>query len=101
MGWRCCGFLLLALSSAGPVEANVEHEIRILDEKEDVMFATKATTSRFGIASADWAIPAHVKSGHYTIEVQCEGLDDFFTHDVPIAAAWPRLSRQARSIHSR
>ncbi len=74
----------LALSSAGPVEANVEHEIRILDENEDVMFATKATTSRFGIASADWTVPPNAKSGHYTIDVQRDGLDGFFTYEVEI-----------------
>ena len=74
----------LSLSSAGPVEANVSYEIRVVDENDDVQFQTKATTSRFGVASANWAIPANANSGQYTIEVQREGLDSVIRHEIEI-----------------
>lgn len=75
---------ILSLSSAGPVRGKFEHEIRVLDEQQDVLFDTKVNTSRFGIASADWSIPRNAKSGHYIIEVGRNGLDSTFSRDVEI-----------------
>ena len=76
---------ILALSSAGPVQPNLLHEIRVLDEEQDVMFDTNVSTSRFGIASADWSIPGNAKSGHYTIEVKRDDdSDSGFTREIEI-----------------
>lgn len=61
---------ILALSSAGPVRANLANEIRVLDERQNVVFSAKVNTSRFGVASADWSIPENAKSGNYAIEVE-------------------------------
>lgn len=77
---------ILALSSAGPVQPNRMHEIRVLDEQQDVVFDAKVSTSRFGIASADWSIPANAKPGHYTIDVERddEDSDSSFSRDIEI-----------------
>ncbi len=78
---------ILALSSAGPVQANLAHKIRVLDEQQDFVFDTKVSTSRYGIASADWAIPANARPGHYTIKVEREDDDDSdssFTREIEI-----------------
>ena len=75
---------ILSLSSAGPVRAILEHEIRVLDEQRDVLFDARVKTSRFGIASADWPIPENAKSGHYTIQAGLDDADSTFMHDVEI-----------------
>lgn len=75
---------ILSLSSAGPVRANFEHEIRVLDERQDMLFDAKVKTSRFGIASADWLIPSNATSGRYTIRVGSDDDDSTFDQEVEI-----------------
>ena len=48
--------------------ANATGTIRITDHRDELVFATEVTTSRFGIASADWDIPEDVSLGYYFID---------------------------------
>lgn len=61
---------ILALSGAGGVRAGIEHQVRIKNENNETVHAATLRTSRFGIASTDWEIPANAKAGEYDIEVE-------------------------------
>jgi hypothetical protein len=74
----------LAIGGDGMALAGKEHEIRILDDKDEVEHVADVKTSRFGIASTDWGIPANAKSGEYQIEVMQEGRDEPFRHPIAI-----------------
>jgi hypothetical protein len=52
---------------------NAPVKLKITDPDQQVLFQSELTTSRFGIASADWSIPANVRLGSYRIEF---GTDD-------------------------
>jgi phosphatidate phosphatase APP1 len=55
-------------------ERNATLEIK--DPAGQTVFSTEIKTSRFGIASADWAIPDNIKLGDYNIKVEIDGDDD-------------------------
>ena len=48
--------------------ANAPVTLEISDPENEVLFRTELTTSRFGVASADWSIPANSKLGRYGIK---------------------------------
>jgi len=60
----------LYLNPARRPVAERELEFEILDEEGETVFEKKIKTSRFGVASLDWQIPAGVKLGKYKIEVE-------------------------------
>ncbi|HEY1336669.1 MAG TPA: MG2 domain-containing protein [Bryobacteraceae bacterium] len=59
----------LALGADGKARAGAAFAIRIRNDRGDVMHATDAAASRFGIAHTDWEIPSNAAAGKYTIEV--------------------------------
>lgn len=63
--------------------------VTVSAEGYDKVFRTTATTTRFGVASVEWQIPANAKLGSYMIQVDLDG------DDLPngIAGAWFSISR--------
>ncbi|HKE58471.1 MAG TPA: MG2 domain-containing protein, partial [Pyrinomonadaceae bacterium] len=59
--------------------------IKIEDPDDTVLFNTDVTTSRFGIAAADWPIPERTRLGDYTLK--------FTTEDDDERDAWVKVSR--------
>ncbi len=62
------------LGSNVPV-AGREIEISIEDEDSTVVFKQKATTTEFGIAAIEWAIPPNAKLGTFSIRVESDADD--------------------------
>ncbi len=60
---------LLALAQNGRPREGGEFEAGVMTEAGELQFRTTLRTSRYGIASADWEIPASAESGRYTIRV--------------------------------
>ena len=48
-------------------ERDQKTTLKITDPEDTVVFRTELQTSRFGVASADWAIPENARLGEYTI----------------------------------
>jgi A-macroglobulin TED domain/Alpha-2-macroglobulin family/Carboxypeptidase regulatory-like domain/MG2 domain/A-macroglobulin receptor binding domain/Macroglobulin domain MG3 len=46
--------------------------LKLDDEEETTLFTTETKTSRFGIASADWALPDNVRLGTYSIWLEMD-----------------------------
>jgi len=67
---------ILALAADGKAEAGAERSLKIFDEHENIQYTATLTTSRFGIAAADWNIPSNANSGDYRIEVEIQDSDD-------------------------
>ncbi len=63
------------------------HEVyfKISDPERATLYRAVATSSRFGVASADWTIPENTKLGDYRIWVGIDGGDDQEGHDVRIS----------------
>lgn len=53
---------------------NAAVKMVVLDPEDEVQFSADLTTSRFGVASADWTIPSNCKLGQY--QVQFSPADD-------------------------
>jgi uncharacterized protein YfaS (alpha-2-macroglobulin family) len=53
-----------------------ETTLKITDEENQVVYRTTLKTSQFGIASADWNIPANIRLGEYTIAFNTEDQND-------------------------
>ena len=64
--------------------ANHNTYFKICDPDGTVLYRNVATTSRFGIASADWTIPENTPLGDYRIWVGVDGGDDETAQDVRI-----------------
>ncbi|MCX6624756.1 MAG: MG2 domain-containing protein, partial [Acidobacteria bacterium] len=75
---------LLERAADGASRAEADRRIRILDEDGLAVHTAPVTTSRFGIASTDWNIPANTRSGTYNIEVESPEFDDPVTRPVTI-----------------
>ena len=50
--------------------ANEPLDVRILDEENTLVSRQEVTTNSFGVASLDWSVPANVRQGKYTLQVQ-------------------------------
>jgi A-macroglobulin TED domain/Alpha-2-macroglobulin family/MG2 domain/Carboxypeptidase regulatory-like domain/A-macroglobulin receptor binding domain/Macroglobulin domain MG3 len=66
---------ILAFGADQHAAANQKVELRILDPEETLVFRTSLKTSQFGIASADWPIPANQRLGDYKLRTDF-GEDD-------------------------
>ncbi|HEU4597802.1 MAG TPA: alpha-2-macroglobulin family protein [Pyrinomonadaceae bacterium] len=51
--------------------------LKIVDEEGNDAFRTTTKTSRFGVASADWQIPASTRLGQYLVRVESEDEEYF------------------------
>ena len=67
---------LLFTPSRQSALANHDAYFKICDPEGAVLYRTVVTTSRFGIASADWSIPENARLGDYRIWVGVDGGDD-------------------------
>ena len=67
--------LLFTPSRRALASQNVE--IRICDPDEVTVFRSVVTSSRFGIATADWPIPQNTRLGDYRIWVGVEGQEKY------------------------
>lgn len=63
---------LLAFGSDGAAMAAEGCSIEVTGRDEETVFARDVTTSNFGIAHADWDIPAHAESGEYQVVADCD-----------------------------
>ncbi|HEX8335699.1 MAG TPA: MG2 domain-containing protein, partial [Pyrinomonadaceae bacterium] len=59
----------LAFNQGGRALADEEVTFRVEDEEESAAFTATLKTSRFGVASADWRVPASTKLGTYTLKL--------------------------------
>jgi hypothetical protein len=60
---------LLALNPAGRAAADLPLTIRIEDPEDTAAHIKQIVTNRFGVAAADWQIPANIRLGDYRIRV--------------------------------
>lgn len=65
---------------------NQKATVKIVDPESTTAFRTEVTTTRFGVASADWTIPENTRLGDYLVEVELEDRDT-------TAAAAVKISR--------
>jgi len=77
---------LLSIDNRGRALAKSKLTLDVRDPDNTLVFRTEATTSHFGIASADWTVPARLRLGNYTIATSDEG-------NSPSASAQIRISR--------
>ncbi|HEX7332006.1 MAG TPA: alpha-2-macroglobulin family protein [Pyrinomonadaceae bacterium] len=75
----------LALTPSRQALANYNTYFKICDPEGAVVYRTVATTSRFGIASADWSVPENTRLGDYRIWVGVDGGDDETGQNVRIS----------------
>ena len=75
----------LVLTPSTRALATQETYFKICDPQGAVLHRTVATTSRFGIASADWSIPENTRLGDYRIWVGIDGGEDQVGQDVRIS----------------
>lgn len=66
--------------------ANSPITLKINDPDGEVSFRTELKTSNFGIASADWSIPANTRLGNYQVQFSTEDEDNS-------NSAWVKISR--------
>ena len=68
----------LMFDSANHAAANATAILKVTDPENTTVFQTELTTSRFGVANADWTIPENTRLGNYEIrvEVDDENYDD-------------------------
>jgi hypothetical protein len=91
----------LALGSDGRARPGEEQKIRVLDDDGNLMHIADVTSSRYGIAWADWTIPGNAKAGKYSVEVSSDDFDNPFEREVEIRAyELPSFHVSARSIRS-
>ncbi len=62
----------LMFDSSKRAAANAQATLTIVDAEDIDVFKTTLRASRFGVASADWAIPETVRLGDYTIRVEMD-----------------------------
>ena len=75
----------LLLSPSNQALQNSDAYFKVCDPEGAVLYRTVATTSRFGIASADWNVPENARLGNYRIWVGVDGADDQEAQDVRIS----------------
>jgi hypothetical protein len=66
---------ILAIGGEGRARAGAQYAIRVLDSGDTLVQSSDVTTSRFGIASADWEIPSNAEPEKYQIEAKTEDED--------------------------
>lgn len=64
---------VLMFNSARRALGEQQATLKISDPENSSVFRTDLTTSRFGVASADWTIPENTRLGDYRVEVEIEG----------------------------
>lgn len=57
-------------SSLCPLVAPIFDDFEILDEDDETIYKETVKTSRFGVATVSWQIPANIKLGKYRLEVE-------------------------------
>lgn len=62
--------------------------IKVSDPEDTIIYRTTVTTSRFGVASADWAIPDNVRLGDYEIRCRLSDAEEFTSYPLRV-----RISR--------
>ncbi|MFL6276964.1 MAG: MG2 domain-containing protein [Blastocatellia bacterium] len=62
--------------------------IKVSDPEDTIIYRATATTSRFGVASADWAIPDNVRLGDYEIRCRLSDAEEFTSYPLRV-----RISR--------
>ena len=80
---------VLMFDSARHALPDQKATLEVSDPEGTTAFRTELNTSRFGVASADWAIPENTRLGDYRIEVELE--DD--KYDDSYGAATVKVSR--------
>jgi hypothetical protein len=55
---------------------STELMMKIVDPDDETVYRAAMKTSRFGVASADWSIPANVRLGDYTIRIDRDESDE-------------------------
>lgn len=93
----------LAFDAERRVAAGVPLVMSIYDVEDSLLFRTELVASRFGVVSADWAIPENTRLGDYRIgfEPQGEGLNHSITsktikvsrYDLPNFTVNPKADR--------
>lgn len=63
---------VLMFDAARRAMANKSVTVKLRDPESTTAFRTELTTSRFGVASADWNIPDNARLGDYLVEVTFE-----------------------------
>ncbi len=61
---------ILAFDSLRRAAKGSAATVKISDPESTVVFRTEVTTSRFGVASADWNVPENTRLGDYIVEVE-------------------------------
>ena len=64
---------VLMFDSSRHALADQKATLKILDAESTTTFRADLNSSRFGVASVDWAIPESTRLGDYRIEVELEG----------------------------
>jgi hypothetical protein len=64
---------VLMFDSGRHALADQKATLKVSDPESTTVFRAELITSRFGVASADWAIPENTRLGDYRIEVELEG----------------------------
>ncbi|HLM58372.1 MAG TPA: MG2 domain-containing protein, partial [Pyrinomonadaceae bacterium] len=72
----------LVLDAAGRAGAGEKVSFEVSDEEGSTAFEAEATTSRFGVASVDWAVPASARLGEYEIKLEAD--DDKYDGDADV-----------------
>jgi hypothetical protein len=80
---------ILLLDRSGHVSTQKNVRVDISDPDDTLVFRAEALTSKYGIATVDWAVPARLRLGEYTLNATLP--DDPNTHQT--ASATLRLSR--------
>lgn len=62
----------LMFDAAKHAAANATATLKITDPENTTVFQTELTTSRFGVANADWTIPENTGLGNYEIRVEVD-----------------------------
>ncbi len=62
----------LVFNSINRAAANAEATLKITDPENTSVFEQAMSTSRFGVASADWTIPENTRLGDYAVAVEMD-----------------------------
>jgi A-macroglobulin complement component/alpha-2-macroglobulin family protein/MG2 domain-containing protein/carboxypeptidase family protein/macroglobulin-like protein/A-macroglobulin receptor len=70
----------LAVDPSKRALGGAELTIKILDPEDTVVHRASLKTSRFGIASDDWAVPANIRLGDYEIKIDRDESDEEYVY---------------------
>ncbi len=80
----------LAIDPSRRALNGAELTLKILDPEDTIVHRASLKTSRFGIASDDWAVPANIRLGDYQIKIDRDESDE---EDVYTPGCTVRISR--------